>query len=169
VLSNAGISKGSVGAEGLQLSDWSEDAFDRMIDVNLKSVWLCMRDEIKAKLRHGHGGAIVNMASISGLIALPTAGAYCAAKHGVLGLTKIAAVEYASRGIRENADCPGFIVTDLARGSSERIGDELTQKIPAGGVGTVQDVAEMVVWLCSNRSSYVTGQAIAVDGGYVAQ
>jgi NAD(P)-dependent dehydrogenase (short-subunit alcohol dehydrogenase family) len=167
-VNNAAIANSSVGAANLPLAAWPEDAFDRVTEVNLKSVWLCMREEINAMLGHGRGGTIVNIASIAGLVALPASGAYGVAKHGVIGLTRVAAIDYASRGIRVNAVCPGYTDTDMGRPHFERLGEALTQQIPAGRVGSVEEVAEMVVWLSSDRSAYVHGQAIAVDGGYVA-
>jgi NAD(P)-dependent dehydrogenase (short-subunit alcohol dehydrogenase family) len=168
-VNNAGIPNSTVGAANLLLADWPDVAFDRMIEVNLKSVWLCMRDEINAMLRHGQGGVIVNVSSIAGLIALPTSGAYATAKHGVIGLTRVGAIDYGTRGIRVNAVCPGFTETDILRPHMAERGDEINRRIPAGRVGSVEEIAEMAVWLCSDRASYVTGQAIAVDGGYVAQ
>jgi NAD(P)-dependent dehydrogenase (short-subunit alcohol dehydrogenase family) len=168
-VNNAGIPNSAVGADQLLLADWPEEGFDRMIEVNLKSVWLCMREEINAMLSDGQGGSIVNVSSISGLVSLPTTGAYGAAKHGVIGLTKTAAIEYGTRSIRVNAICPGYILTDIGRPHFERHGEEISGRIPAGRFGSTDEVAESAVWLCSDRASYVTGQAIAVDGGWVAQ
>ena len=168
-VNNAGIPNSTVGAANLALADWPEEAFDRMIEVNLKSVWLCMKEEIRAMLRHEVGGSVVNISSIAGLLALPTSGAYAAAKHGVIGLTRVGAIDYGTRGIRVNAICPGFTDTDILRPHMEQRGDEILRQIPAGRVASVEDIAEMAVWLCSDRSAYLTGQAIAVDGGFVAQ
>lgn len=165
---NAGISGYQVNAAGKLTADWPEESFDRMIEINLKSVWLCMRDEIHAMLADGKGGAIVNTASIAGLIGLETSSAYVAAKHGVIGLTKTAALEYARQGIRVNAVCPGYIVTDMTREPMQRKGDQIVSRIPFGRLGTPEDIAEMVVWLCSDRAGYVSGAAYNVDGCYVA-
>jgi NAD(P)-dependent dehydrogenase (short-subunit alcohol dehydrogenase family) len=165
---NAGISGYQVDAAGKHTADWPEAGFDRMIEINLKSVWLCMRDEINAMLADGKGGAIVNTASIAGLIGLETSCGYVAAKHGVIGLTKTAALEYAKRGVRVNAVCPGYIVTEMTREPMERKGDIIMSRIPYGRLGTPEDIAEMVVWLCSDRAGYVSGAAYNVDGCYVA-
>ncbi|MFN3743138.1 MAG: glucose 1-dehydrogenase [Hyphomicrobiaceae bacterium] len=165
---NAGIAGHAVGTAGKLTADWPEPAFDRMIEINLKSVWLCMRDEINAMLADGKGGVIVNTASIAGLVGLETSSAYVAAKHGVIGLTKTAALEYARKGIRVNAVCPGYIVTEMTREPMERKGDQIMARIPFGRLGTPEDIAEMVVWLCSDRASYVSGAAFNVDGCYAA-
>ena len=165
---NAGIAGHQVDAIGKKTAEWSEQSFDRMIAVNLKGVWLCMKEEIPLMLKEG-GGAIVNTASIAGLVGLQTSSAYVAAKHGVIGLTKTAALEYADAKIRVNAVCPGFIetrMTEPARSSAR--GAALLAQIPFGRMGQPSEIAEMVVWLCSDRASYVTGAAYNVDGGWMA-
>jgi NAD(P)-dependent dehydrogenase (short-subunit alcohol dehydrogenase family) len=164
---NAGIAPYQVAAEGHLTADWSEESFDRMIAVNLKSVWLCMKEEIPQMLSQG-GGAIVNTGSIAGLIGLQTSSAYAAAKHGVIGLTKTAALEYASGHIRVNAVCPGFIQTKMTEDTMRRRGAAIMAQIPFGRMGQPGEIAEMVVWLCSERASYVTGAAYNVDGGWMA-
>ena len=164
---NAGIAGYQVDSVGKKTAEWSEESFDRMIAVNLKGVWLCMKEEIPQMQIHG-GGAIVNTASIAGLIGLPTSSAYVAAKHGVIGLTKTAALEYAEAQIRVNAVCPGFIETRMTQGTMQRRGDKILAGIPAGRLGQPSEIAEMVVWLCSERASYVTGTAYNVDGGWLA-
>jgi NAD(P)-dependent dehydrogenase (short-subunit alcohol dehydrogenase family) len=165
---NAGISGYQVGAGGKKTADWPEEAFDRMVDVNLKGVWLCMRDELKQMLSQGGGGAIVNTASIAGLVGLPTSSIYVAAKHGVVGLTKTAAIEYAESGIRVNAVAPGYIETDMTKDVMKRRGEQIMATTPMRRMGTANEIAEMVCWLCSNRASYVNGATYNVDGGYVA-
>ena len=169
---NAGIAPYQVDASGKKTAEWSEDSFDRMIAVNLKGVWLCMRAEIRQMLAQGaagqKSGAIVNTGSIAGLIGLVTSSAYVAAKHGVLGLTKTASLEYADDKIRVNAVCPGFIQTKMTEDTMRRRGDELMAQIPVGRMGQPEEIAEMVVWLCSERASYVTGAAYNVDGGWMA-
>ena len=165
---NAGIAGYQVEAAGKKTAEWSEEAFDRMIAVNLKGVWLCMRAEIRQMLFQESGGAIVNTGSIAGLIGLQTSSAYVAAKHGVLGLTKTAALEYADDKIRVNAVCPGFIKTRMTEDAMRRRGDKIMAQIPAGRMGDPEEIAEMVVWLCSERASYVTGAAYNVDGGWMA-
>ena len=170
---NAGIAPYQVDASGKKTAEWSEDSFDRMIAVNLKSVWLCMKAEIIQMLAQGNangqkGGAIVNTGSIAGLIGLVTSSAYVAAKHGVIGLTKTAALEYAEQNIRVNAVCPGFIKTRMTEDAMRRRGDVILSHIPNGRMGAPEEIAEMVVWLCSERASYVTGAAYNVDGGWMA-
>ncbi len=164
---NAGIAGFQVDAGGKKTADWSEASFDRMIAVNLKGVWLCMKYELEQMVAQG-GGAIVNTASIAGLIGLPTSSAYVAAKHGVVGLTKTAALEYADDKIRVNAVCPGYIETKMTEDAMRRRGAELMAKIPFHRMGKPEEIAEMVLWLCTDRASYVSGAAYNVDGGYMA-
>ena len=164
---NAGIAGWQVDAAGKKTAEWSEEAFDRMIAVNLKGVWLCMKHEIVQMLAQG-GGAIVNTASIAGLAGLPTSSAYVAAKHGVVGLTKTAAIEYAEAGIRVNAVCPGYIKTPMTEETMRRRGAAIIAQTPLKRMGSPEEIAEMVVWLCSDRASYVTGAAYNVDGGWMA-
>jgi NAD(P)-dependent dehydrogenase (short-subunit alcohol dehydrogenase family) len=164
---NAGIAPYQVNASGKKTADWAEESFDRMIAVNLKGVWLCMREEIRQMQGQG-GGAIVNTGSIAGLIGLVTSSAYVAAKHGVIGLTKTAALEYAEANIRVNAVCPGFIQTRMTEDTMRRRGEAILAQIPSHRMGRPEEIAEMVVWLCSERASYVTGAAYNVDGGWMA-
>jgi NAD(P)-dependent dehydrogenase (short-subunit alcohol dehydrogenase family) len=164
---NAGIAGWHVQAAGRKTAEWSEEAFDRMIAVNLKGVWLCMKHEIVQMLGQG-GGAIVNTASIAGLAGLATSSAYVAAKHGVVGLTKTAAIEYAEAGIRVNAVCPGFIDTPMTATMSAQRSEAILAQTPAKRMGDPEEIAEMVVWLLSDRASYVTGAAYNVDGGWMA-
>ncbi len=166
---NAAITSEAVGAGFLEMDQWPEEAFDRLIEVNLKSVWLCMRAELKAMLANGRGGSIVNATSVGGVVGIPGGTAYGAAKHGIVGLTKVAAVEYAARGVRVNAVAPGMINTEMMRSRLETNAAEHEALIPAGRLGEVDDIAEMVVWLSSERANYVTGQVIAADGGYLAR
>jgi NAD(P)-dependent dehydrogenase (short-subunit alcohol dehydrogenase family) len=164
---NAGIAGWQVDAAGKKTADWSEDSFDRMIATNLKGVWLCMKHELVRMEAQG-GGAIVNTGSIAGLAGLATASAYVAAKHGVIGLTKTAALEYAGANIRVNAVCPGFIKTRMTEDTMRRRGEEILRQVPVHRMGGPEEIAEMVVWLCSDRASYVTGAAYNVDGGWMA-
>ncbi|MDE0409202.1 MAG: SDR family oxidoreductase [Alphaproteobacteria bacterium] len=165
---NAGIGPANLDHFGRRTHEWTEDGFDRMIAVNLKGVWLCMKGEIERMKADGGGGAIVNTSSVAGLLGLPGGSAYVAAKHAVSGLTRTAGIEYASDGIRVNAVCPGYIATDMTREVRARRGNELMNRVPARRMGEAQEIAEMVCWLCSDRSSYVTGATYNVDGGYVA-
>jgi len=151
--------------------DTSEEDWDRVISVNLKGVWLCMKYEIPQMLKQGKG-AIVNASSMLGLIGLPKRSAYAASKHGVVGLTKVAALEYANAGIRVNAVCPSVVRTPLVESiiaSDPEAEAQLTSMIPMERLGTLEEIAEVVVWLCSDASSFVTGNAMLVDGGAVAK
>ncbi|MBV9861814.1 MAG: glucose 1-dehydrogenase [Alphaproteobacteria bacterium] len=164
---NAGIAGYQVDAAGKKTAEWSEAAFDRMIAVNLKGVWLCLRHELVQMEAQG-GGAIVNTGSIAGLAGLPTSSAYVAAKHGVIGLTKTAALEYAEANIRVNAVCPGYIRTRMTEAAMRRNGETILARTPMKRMGTAEEIAELVVWLCSDRASYVTGAAYNADGGWMA-
>ncbi len=169
---NAGIAGYQVDASGKKTHEWADKSFDRMIGVNLKGVWLCMKHEIIQMLAQGGGttggGVIVNTGSIAGLIGLPTSSAYVATKHGVLGLTKTAALEYAQDGIRVNAVCPGYIETKMTEDTMRRRGEQLMQQVPFRRMGKPEEIGEMVLFLCSERSSYVSGACYNVDGGYMA-
>ena len=148
----------------------SEEDWDRTINVNLKGVWLCLKYEIRQMLRQGGGGAIVNMASIAGLVGSSGAAAYSASKHGVIGLTKAAALETARTGIRINAVCPAAIETPMA---GRLFGAPAVHKYvlgchPIGRFGRPAEIAEAVVWMCSDRASFMTGQSLVLDGGFLA-
>jgi NAD(P)-dependent dehydrogenase (short-subunit alcohol dehydrogenase family) len=147
-----------------------EESWDRVLTINLKGVWLCMKYEIPQMLKQG-GGAIVNTASGAGLVGIAGGGAYVASKHGVVGLTKTAALEYAKAGIRVNAVCPSVIQTPMVERIVSRLGPRYTlvDAQPIGRMGRPEEIAAAVVWLCSDAASFVTGHAMAVDGGYVAQ
>lgn len=163
---NTGISH----PRGGPIVECPEDVWDQTIAINLKGVRLCMKYEIPPMLARC-AGAIVNTASIGGLVGQMGSSAYNASKHGVLGLTKSGALTYAKGGVRVNAVCPGYIRTPMVeRGLNDsEIYTQIVSLHPLGGVGTPQEVAEAVVWLCSDAASFVTGHALTVDGGYVAQ
>ena len=150
--------------------EYDEDAWDSVVATDLKGVWLCMKYEVQHMLAHG-GGAIVNDSSAAGTRAWPGHSAYAAAKHGVIGLTRTAAREYAKDSIRVNAVCPGWIETpmvdDLFADAPERR-DRITSSMPVGRMGTPEEVAEAVLWLCSDAASFVTGDSLMVDGGQTA-
>jgi len=149
----------------------SEEDWDHVINVNLKGVWLCMKYEIPQMIKSGKG-AIVNASSMVGLIGLPKRSAYAASKHGVIGLTKVAALEYANAGIRVNAICPAVVRTPLVERiieSDPEAESQLMSMIPMERLGTLEEMAEVVVWLLSDASSFVTGHAMLVDGGAVAK
>lgn len=163
---NAGIP----GKVGTSVIDYEEEDWDRVIAVDLKGVWLGMKYELKQMLKQG-SGVVVNTASIAGLVGLVGSSPYVASKHGVVGLTKTAALEFAQQNIRVNAVCPGVFRTPLV----EKIIAELPEREelylsaqPIGRMGRPEELAEAVVWLCSDAASFVTGHAFPVDGGYVA-
>ena len=164
---NAGIAGAAVGTVGKRTAEWSQAAWEKMLAVNLTGVFLCMKHEILQMLEQG-GGAIVNTASIAGLVGLRSASAYVASKHGVVGVTKTAALEYATDNIRVNAVCPGYIETPMTEETMRRRGPELMAQVPTGRLGKPEDIAEAVVWLCSDRAGFVTGSTYNVDGGYYA-
>lgn len=163
---NAGIEGALATTADYDESDWAP-----VIAINLTGVWLCMKYEIPQMLKVG-GGAIVNTSSAAGLLGAPRMPAYVASKHGVVGLTKTTALEYARSGIRVNAVCPGIIETSMV-GRLKEQRPKMFQKIesgePIGRMGQPEEIAETAVWLCSERASFVTGHAMAVDGGIVAQ
>jgi len=167
---NAGI-VGAVEAFGLSIHDYPEAVWDHVLSINLKGVWLCLKYELAQMLQQG-GGAIVNTASIWGLVGAPGASAYVASKHAVVGLTRAAALEYAAKGIRINAVNPGTIRTPLLDPFIAALPDieaTLTAQHPVGRIGRPEEVAEAVVWLCSDAASFVIGHTMTVDGGYMAQ
>ncbi len=152
-------------------ADCTNDNWDRTININLKGVWYSMKYEIPEMLKAG-GGVIVNNASIAGLVGFAGVPAYVASKHGVVGLTKNAAMDYAKQNIRVNAVCPGVIHTpmvDRFTGNDPKVLEQLVANKPMGRVGEPEEIAETVVFLCSPGSSFITGQAIAVDGGWTTQ
>lgn len=153
------------------IAEAPEANFDRVIAVNLKGAWLCMKYEIAQMLKQEMGGSIVNLASAAGLIGSPGSAAYGASKHGVVGLTKTGALEYARRKIRVNAVCPGAIETPMLSRifkSMLQTGAPMGEIEPIGRLGTTEEIAAAVLWLCSDDSSYVTGATLAVDGGMTA-
>lgn len=162
---NAGI-----GGEANLTGEYSIEGWQKVIEINLSGVFYCMRYEIPAMLKTG-GGAIVNMASILGQVGISQSPAYVAAKHGVVGLTRTAAVEYAQEGLRINSVGPAFISTPLisALEQNEKARAHLISLHPIGRLGRSEEVAELVIWLSSDKASYITGAYYAVDGGYLAR
>jgi NAD(P)-dependent dehydrogenase (short-subunit alcohol dehydrogenase family) len=163
---NAGIA-----GKTFTVADDTEENWDRILSINLKGVWLCMKYQVPVMLKQG-GGSIVNTASDAGLIGVKRTGAYVASKHGVVGLTKTAALEYAKAGIRVNAVCPGPIDTPMLQKGAMRnpkILEKMVAAQPNGRLGKPEEIAEAALWLCSDAASFVTGLAMPVDGGYLAQ
>jgi NAD(P)-dependent dehydrogenase (short-subunit alcohol dehydrogenase family) len=153
-------------------AEYEEDEWNRIIDINLRGVFLCMKYEIPLMLKHGQGGAIVNTSSGAGVIGIKGSPAYTAAKHGLIGLTKAAALDYAAQNIRINAVCPGYIDTPMMErftggtpeGRAKVIGEE-----PAGRMGKPEEIAAAVLWLCSEGAAFMVGHAMVVDGGQTIQ
>jgi NAD(P)-dependent dehydrogenase (short-subunit alcohol dehydrogenase family) len=163
---NAGIE-----GESIALAESTEEVWDRVLGVNLKGVWLCMKYELRQMLKQG-SGAIVNNASFLGLVGSSSNPAYTASKHGVLGLTKSAALAYAKSGIRVNAVCPGLVespLTDRKFTKFPESKDAAIARHPIGRLGTTKEIAAAVVWLFSDAASFVIGHSLSVDGGYVIQ
>jgi NAD(P)-dependent dehydrogenase (short-subunit alcohol dehydrogenase family) len=153
-----------------ETADTTREDYDKVMGINLRGVWSCMKFELQQMRKQG-SGAIVNCSSLGGLVGGPERGTYHAAKHGVLGLTKSAALEYAARFIRINAVCPGLIWTPMAdqmvaAGQGEAL-EAMVKSVPMGRYGRAEEIADAVLWLCSGAASYVTGQAISVDGGFI--
>jgi NAD(P)-dependent dehydrogenase (short-subunit alcohol dehydrogenase family) len=162
----------NAGIEGLTANthECTDENWDKTIGVNLKGIWLCMKYEIAHMLQQGNG-AIVNCASVAGLIGFPGLPAYVASKHGVVGLTKTAALENAKLNIRINAVCPGVIHTDMIdriTGRDKEVEKQFINMEPVGRMGKPEEVAEAVIWLCSDAASFVTGHSMPVDGGWIA-
>ncbi|MEH1893219.1 glucose 1-dehydrogenase [Nostoc sp.] len=155
-----------------ETADSPREDFDRVIAINLRGVWSCMKFELR-QMRQQGSGAIVNCSSIGGLVGGAGRGTYHAAKHGVIGLTKSAALEYAAKGIRINAVCPGLIDTPMsdqmkAAGQSDAL-EAMLKEVPIGRLGRAEEIADAVLWLCSSAASLVVGHALAVDGGYTVR
>ncbi len=166
------IAFNNAGVEGnwMPISEQPEEDWDRTIAINLKGVWLCLKYELQQMLKQGTGGAIVNMSSVAGFIGSAGAATYCATKHGVIGLTKSAALENATKGIRINAICPAVIETPMGErlfGAPEMKKFSLGLH-PIGRFGQPMEIAEAVLWMCSDRASFMTGQSLVLDGGFLA-
>jgi NAD(P)-dependent dehydrogenase (short-subunit alcohol dehydrogenase family) len=160
---------GTDGEGGKPTADCSMENWNRVIAVDLTGLWSCMRYEIPQMLKAG-GGSIVNCASVAGLLGAPMLPAYVAAKHGVVGLTKAAALDYARQGIRVNAVCPGLIDTPMARkGLTPEIVAKLAEETPIGRLGRPDEIAAAVVWLCDQSPAFLTGQTLTVDGAWTTR
>jgi len=162
----------NAGIEGVwvPIARQSEEDWDRTININLKGVWLCLKYEIRQMLKQGGGGAIVNMASTMAMIGAAGAAAYSASKHGVLGLTKSAALETARSGIRINAVCPAVVETPMGERlfGAPQVHKTVLSRHPVGRFAKPAEIAEAVVWMCSDHASFMTGQSLVLDGGFLA-
>jgi len=162
----------NAGSEGVwvPIIRQTEEAWDHTINVNLKGVWICLKYEIRQMLKQGTGGSIVNMSSITGLVGAANAAAYSASKHGVIGLTKSAALETARNGIRINAVCPAAVETSMAARvfGAPQVHKYVLSCHPIGRFGKPAEIAAAVLWMCSDHSSFMTGQSLALDGGFLA-
>ena len=169
---DAAFNNAGINSESALLMDTSDDEFDRIINVNLRGVWNCMKAELRHMVAQGHG-AIVNCSSIGGMVGSNGRSAYSASKHGVIGLTRSAALEYAARGIRINAVCPGMVNTPMAVAVTKNYDPEIVKGMvarePIGRFGEAEEIAAAVVWLCTPAASFMVGHAMAVDGGFLAQ
>ena len=163
------INAAGIGGAEVRTADYPVDTWDAVVDVNLNGVFRAMRHQLPVMLAAGRG-VIVNVASVAGLGGFPRHSAYAASKHGVIGLTRSAALEYARKGIRINALCPGFTLTPMVQGMLDAglPVEELTARVPAGRLGTAEEMADTVLYLCSTASAFMVGHALAVDGGIVA-
>ena len=161
-----GVNNAGIQGAAQPLTDQSADDFDRIIDINLKGIWRCLRAQLPALLARG-GGAIVNTASVGGLVAAPGIAPYCASKHGVVGLSKPAALDYAP-AVRINVIAPGAIDTAMFNNwmTDPEAREQMVKLHPLGRVGRPREVAATIAWLCSDAASYITGAVIPVDGGY---
>lgn len=160
---------GALSAEA-RTGDYSEEDWRRLIDINLTGVFLCMKYELQQMAKQNNG-VIVNMASIAGITGFPRNSAYAASKHGVVGLTKSAAIEYARKGIRINAVCPGYTLTPMAETAMKLRGElegELEKRVPLGRLGKPEEIARAIIYLCSDSAAFILGHSLVLDGGIAA-
>jgi len=163
----------NAGIEGnlARITDLAEQEWDRVLDTNLKGVFLCLQHEARAMLAGGHGGAIVNVGSVNSFLGFPTGSAYVASKHGLIGLTTSASAELMKRGIRVNLVCPGFVDTPMHRRGRATLGDEiydeiLARRVHARRAGRPEEIAQAILFLCSDQASYISGTTLTPDGGF---
>jgi len=168
-----GVNNAGIGGDQKPTGEYTEEGWERVIDVNLNGVWRCTKAELERMAEQDGGGVVVNMASVLGLVGFGTASAYTAAKHGVVGLTKTAALEYAEQDVRVNAVCPGFVETPLLADAGITSDEEMREQIEGlhamNRLGRPEEIADAVLWVCSDGASFVTGEEITVDGGYTSR
>lgn len=169
---DAAFNNAGVNCQAAKLHDTPDDEFERVLGINLKGVWNCMKAELLSMVKRGNG-AIVNCSSIGGVVGSPGRSAYSASKHGIIGLTKSAAIDYAPEGIRINAICPGIFNTPMAAMVTNNFDAEVVQKIlpqaPIGRFGEPEEIADAVLWLCGPTSTYMIGHALVADGGFLCR
>ncbi|MFN0105397.1 MAG: glucose 1-dehydrogenase [Bryobacteraceae bacterium] len=169
---DAAFNNAGINSENAAMLETSDDEFERVMNVNLRGVWNCMKGELRQMMAQG-SGAIVNCSSIGGMVGSPGRSAYSASKHAVIGLTRSAALEYATKGILINAICPGMIHTPMAVQVTKNYDPEIVKQMvaqePIGRFGKPEEIAAAVVWLCSPAASFMVGHAMAVDGGFLAR
>lgn len=168
---DAAYNNAGINTVAIDMVDVSMEDYHRIMSINLNGVWNCMYYELKQMLKQG-SGTIVNCSSIGGMVGAQGRAPYSATKHGIIGLTQSAALDYAAKGIRVNAVCPGMIDTpmaDVVTGGHREMLIEMVKAVPMARLGNEEEIAEAVLWLCSSGSSYVTGQTLAIDGGFLAQ
>lgn len=168
---DAAYNNAGINTVGIPSADVSMADYNRIVSINLNGVWYCMQHELRWMIKQG-SGTIVNCSSIGGMVGAQGRAPYSATKHGIVGLTQSAALDYASQGIRVNAVSPGMIDTpmaDVVTGGYRDMLGEMVKAVPMGKLGIAEDIANAVLWLCSDGSNYITGQVVAVDGGFLAQ
>ncbi len=166
------VNNAGIGGDLAPTADYTEEGWDRVLNINLKGQWLCMKNQIPVMLKND-GGSIVNITSILGKVGFANAPAYVAAKHGLIGLTRTAALEYSAKGVRVNAVAPAFIVTPMLEDAGLLSDPEAKQGLvdlhPIGRLGEPKEVADAIIWLASDEASFVTGHTLMVDGGYTSR
>lgn len=170
---DAAFNNAGVNSTATNFLDTTDDEYDRVLGINLRGVWNCMKAELTHMVKQGSGGAVVNCSSIGGIVGSPGRSAYSASKHAIIGLTKSAAIEYAAQGIRINAICPGIFKTPMSAQVTQNYDPEIVSKMlaqaPIGRFGEPEEIADAVLWLCGPASTYMIGHALVADGGFLCR